>query len=162
MQRSCLHAISALAMVVAATLAVPTGKVAYAHGDEHETAYGKPGDPKKPGRIVQVVMREQDGKMIFIPNTLRIRKGEQVRFQLRNIGEIDHEFVVGTLEENLKHMKEMQKNPDMEHDDPNAKRLKPKTNGEIVWQFTKAGTFDFSCMIPGHREAGMFGTIVVE
>ena len=162
MQRSCLHAISALAMVVAATLAVPTGKVAYAHGDEHETAYGKPGDPKKPGRIVQVVMREQDGKMIFIPNTLRIRKGEQVRFQLRNIGEIDHEFVVGTLEENLKHMKEMQKNPDMEHDDPNAKRLKPKATGEIVWNFTKAGTFDFSCLIPGHRQAGMFGTIVVE
>ena len=59
-------------------------------------------------------------------------------------------------------MKEMQKNPDMEHDDPNAKRLKPKATGEIVWQFTKAGTFDFSCLIPGHREAGMFGTIVVE
>lgn len=162
MQRSCLHAISALAMVIAATLAVPTTNVAYAHGDEHETAYGKPGDPKKPARIIQIVMREQDGKMIFIPDKLRIRKGEQVRFQLRNVGEIDHEFVVGTLEENLKHMKEMQKNPDMEHDDPNAKRLKPKTAGDIVWQFTKAGTFDFSCMIPGHREAGMFGTIVVE
>lgn len=157
-----LRAFAALAMVVAATLAAAPGNVAYAHGDEHETAYGKPGDPKKPARIVQVVMREQDGKMIFIPNSLRIRKGEQVRFQLRNIGEIDHEFVVGTLEDNLKHMKEMQKNPDMEHDDPNAKRLKAKTSGEIVWQFTKAGTFDFSCMIPGHREAGMFGTIVVE
>ena len=162
MQRLYLRAVAALSMVVAVTLGGATGNVAYAHGDERETAYGKPGDPKKPARIVQVVMREQDGKMIFIPNTLRIRKGEQVRFQLRNIGEIDHEFVVGTLEENLKHMKEMQKNPDMEHDDPNAKRLKPKTTGEIVWQFTKAGTFDFSCMIPGHREAGMFGTIVVE
>lgn len=162
MQRSYLRTISVLAMVVAATLAADMGKVAYAHGGDQETAYGKPGDPKKPARIVQIVMREQDGKMIFIPNTLRIRKGEQVRFQLRNIGEIDHEFVVGTLEGNLKHMKEMEKNPDMEHDDPNAKRLKPKANGEIVWAFTKAGTFDFSCMIPGHREAGMFGTIVVE
>ena len=107
-------------------------------------------------------MRESDGKMLFIPDTLKIRKGEQVRFQLRNNGEVDHEFVVATLEENLKHMKEMEKNPDMEHDDPNAKRLKPKKTGEIVWQFTKAGTFDFSCLIPGHRQAGMFGTIVVE
>ncbi len=60
-----------------------------------------------------------------------------------------------TIEENLKHAEEMKKNPDMEHDDPNAKRLKPKKTGEIVWQFTKAGKFDFCCLIPGHREAGM-------
>jgi uncharacterized cupredoxin-like copper-binding protein len=99
---------------------------------------------------------------LFIPDTLRIRKGEQVRFQLRNNGELDHEFVVATLEDNLKHMKEMEKNPDMEHDDPNARRVKPKKTAEIVWQFTKAGTFDFSCLIPGHRQAGMFGTIIVE
>jgi len=137
--------------------------VAHGHGDEHEeTAFGKPGDPQKPARIVQVVMREQDGKMMFIPDQIKVRKGEQIRFQLRNNGEQDHEFVIGTVEANLKHMKEMEKNPDMEHDDPNAKRLKPKATAEIIWQFTKAGTFDFSCLIPGHRQSGMFGTIVVE
>jgi len=150
------------AFLAAAALVVGLAGIALGHGDEHETAFGKPGDPKKPARVVQVVMRESDGKMIFIPDKLRVRKGEQIRFQLRNNGEIDHEFVVGTLEDNLKHMKEMEKNPDMEHDDPNAKRLKPKTTGEILWQFTKAGTFDFSCLMPGHRQSGMFGTIIVE
>jgi uncharacterized cupredoxin-like copper-binding protein len=150
------------AFLLAIALAAGLSGVAYGHGDEHETAYGKPGDPKKPARIVQVVMREQDAKMLFVPDRIRIKKGEQIRFQLRNNGEVDHEFVVGTVEENLKHMKEMEKNPDMEHDDPNAKRLKPKTSGELIWQFTKAGTFDFSCLIPGHRPAGMSGTIVVE
>ena len=150
------------ALLAAAALMVGLSGGAYGHGDEHETVYGKPGDPKKPARVVQIVMREQDGKMVFIPDKLRVRKGEQIRFQLRNNGEVDHEFVVGTVEENLKHMKEMEKNPDMEHDDPNAKRLKPKTSGELIWQFTKAGTFDFSCLIPGHRPAGMSGTIVVE
>ena len=150
------------AFLAASALVAGLCGIAYGHGDEHETVYGKPGDPKKPARVVQVVMRESDGKMIFIPDKVRVRKGEQIRFQLRNNGEIDHEFVVGTVEENLKHMKEMEKNPDMEHDDPNARRLKPKSTGEIVWQFTKAGTFDFSCLIPGHRQAGMFGTIVVE
>ena len=98
--------------VTAMTLVGGAVGVAYGHGGDQETAYGKPGDPKKPARVVQVVMREQDGKMIFIPDKIRIRKGEQVRFQLRNIGEIDHEFVVATLEDNLKHIKEMQKNPD--------------------------------------------------
>ena len=127
-----------------------------------ETVYGKPGDPKKPARIVQIVMREHDGKMIFLPDRLEVRKGEQVRFQLRNNGAVDHEFVVGTVEENLKHMKEMEKNPDMEHDDPNAKRLKPKATGEIVWQFTKVGDVRFLVPDPRPPQAGMFGTIVVE
>ena len=77
-------------------------------------------------------------------------------------GELDHELVLATLEENLKHAIEMQKNPDMEHDDPNAKRLAPKKTGEIIWAFTKAGEFDFSCLIPGHREAGMTGKIIVK
>jgi uncharacterized cupredoxin-like copper-binding protein len=148
-------------VLAAASMAIPPGP-AHGHTGHEETEFGKPGDPKKPARVVQVVMREKDGRMVFIPDRIRIRKGEQVRFQLRNNGEIDHEFVVGTLEANLEHMKEMEKNPDMEHDDPNAKRLGPKAAGEILWHFTKAGTFDFSCLIPGHREAGMFGVITVE
>jgi uncharacterized cupredoxin-like copper-binding protein len=150
------------AIVTAATLTSAVFGIAYGHGDEHDTAYGKPGDPKKPAKIVQIVMRDADGKMLFVPDKIRVKKGEQIRFMLRNNGVQDHEFVVGILEENLKHMKEMEKNPDMEHDEPNAKRLKPNATGEIIWQFTKTGTFDFSCLIPGHRQAGMFGTIIVE
>ena len=38
----------------------------------------------------------------------------------------------------------------------------PKKTGDIVWRFTKAGEFDFSCLIPGHREAGMSGKIIVK
>lgn len=132
----------------------------HAHGEDR--AYGEPGNPKQSARIVQVTMREADGKMEFIPNRLEVRRGEQVKFVLRNNGELDHEIVLGTLEENLKHGEEMRKNPDMEHDDPNAKRLAPKKTGEILWKFTKAGEFDFSCLIRGHRESGMFGTIVVK
>ena len=157
-----LATVLAVGLLSAGAFAAPGHKPGEGHDHPAETAYGKPGDPKKPARIVQIVMRESDGKMLFIPDTLKIRKGEQVRFQLRNNGEVDHEFVVATMEENLKHMKEMEKNPDMEHDDPNARRVKPKKTAEIVWQFTKAGTFDFSCLIPGHRQAGMFGTIIVE
>ena len=149
----------AVILSVGAALAGPGG-AGHGHGDE--TAYGKAGDPKKTARIVQVVMAERDGKMSFIPDRLEIRRGEQIRFQLRNNGELDHELVLATLEENLKHAVEMQKNPDMEHDDPNAKRLAPKKTGEIVWAFTKAGEFDFSCLIPGHREAGMTGKIIVK
>jgi uncharacterized cupredoxin-like copper-binding protein len=48
------------------------------------------------------------------------------------------------------------------HDSPSAITLKPDASGEILWRFTNAGTFDFSCLLPGHREAGMHGAIVVK
>lgn len=150
--------IAALAALTLSTAAL--ADAGHSHGDDR--AYGEPGDPKKPARTIQITMREADGKMVFIPNKIDIRKGEQVKFAIRNNGELDHEIVVGTLDENLKHMAEMMKNPDMEHDDPNAKRLAPKQTGDIVWKFTNAGEFDFSCLIPGHREAGMSGTIIVK
>ncbi|CUA86061.1 Uncharacterized copper-binding protein, cupredoxin-like subfamily [Chelatococcus sambhunathii] len=146
-----------------AALCIPAAALADAgHSRGDERAYGQPGDPKKPARIVQVTMREADGRMEFVPRTIEVRKGEQVKFVLRNNGAIDHEIVVATLAENLKHAEEMRKNPDMEHEDPNARRLAPRKTGEMVWKFTKAGEFDFSCLIPGHREAGMTGKIIVK
>lgn len=153
------------AMLLSAALLTPAsagpGASGHSHSHGDETAFGRPGDPKKPSRVINVVMKDGSGAMEFIPNSITIKKGEQIRFKLRNDGVMDHELVIGTLEDNLKHAEEMKKNPDMEHDDPNAKRLAPKKSGDIVWLFDKAGEFDFSCLIPGHREAGMTGKIVV-
>ena len=134
----------------------------YAHEDHGTFSSGEPGDPKKPARPVLITMREGDGKMMFIPNRVEVRKGEQIRFMLRNNGELEHEFVLATAEENAKHAEEMKKYPDMEHDDPNGKRLKPKGTAEILWRFTKTGEFQFGCLIPGHPEAGMIGAVLVK
>jgi uncharacterized cupredoxin-like copper-binding protein len=138
------------------------GPKGHSHSHDEEFSAGVPGDPKKPARIVQVTMGEKDGKMLFMPDKIQVKKGEQVKFRLRNNGELDHEFLLATTAENLKHGEAMKKNPDMEHDDPNGKRLASKKTGEIVWKFTKTGQFEYSCLIPGHREAGMIGTVVVK
>lgn len=153
---SCSSAIVALIINTAAAGSGPPG-----HSHAAFSA-GEPGDPKKPARIVQVTMREGDGKMMFIPERVEARRGEQVKFMLRNNGELDHEFVLASTQDNLKHAEEMKRYPDMEHDDPNAKRLEPKKTSEIVWRFTKSGEFEYGCLIPGHREAGMIGRVVVK
>jgi uncharacterized cupredoxin-like copper-binding protein len=90
------------------------------------------------------------------------RAGEQIRFVLKNAGELQHELVLASTKENLKHAELMKKYPDMEHDDPNGKTLQPKANAEILWRFTRRGEFEFACLIPGHREAGMTGKIIVK
>ncbi len=138
------------------------GQKGHSHSHGDETEYGEPGDKNKPARTVVIQMQEAGQKMIFIPDIISIRRGEQIRFVLRNVGALPHEFVLGTLAEINAHAEEMKKNPDMEHDDPQSKRLKAKENGEIYWKFTKAGEFEFACLIPGHRELGMHGKIVVK
>ena len=153
---------SLLASMLVLGLAAPAALADPAH--HHHAAdktYGQPGDPKKPARVVTIAMREADGRMVFTPDRIVVGKGEQLRLRLRNDGEIEQELVLATVEENLAHMKAMEAAPDMAHDEPNARRLKPKATAEIVWQFTNAGEFDYSCLIPGHRQSGMSGTVVV-
>ena len=136
-----------------------------AKGHTHATfAAGAPGDPKKPARVVTIVMREEDGdkRMLFEPNRLEVKRGEQIRFVLDNAGIYPHEFMLDSVEKNAKHAIEMKKNPDMEHDDPNGAHVPVMQKKELVWRFSKAGTFEFACLIPGHYEAGMKGTVVVK
>lgn len=158
--KTLMIALAALSLATSVLVDPALADPGHSHGGDR--AYGVPGDAKKTSRTISVVMREADGKMEFVPNKIEVRRGEQIKFVLQNDGVLDHELVIGTLAENLKHAIEMQKNPDMEHDDPNAKRLAPQKGGTIVWRFTKKGAFDFSCLIPGHREAGMSGSIIVK
>jgi uncharacterized cupredoxin-like copper-binding protein len=132
------------------------------HGSNNNVTFGEPGDDKAQARIIEVSMREGDGKMLFAPDVVTVTKGEQVRFRVKNEGELEHEFVLGTAEEIKEHAEMMRAMPDMKHNDPNAKRLGPKASGDIVWKFTTAGAFEFACLIPGHIEAGMKGKIIVK
>ena len=156
---TCGPAIAALLLSTGVAFAAPG-----AAGHSHKSfAAGQPGDPKKPARTVEVTMTEtEDAKMLYQPDRIEVKRGEQVRFVLKNVGKVDHEFMLDSVANNAKHKKEMEKNPDMEHDDPNGKRLAPKASNELVWRFTKAGTFEFACLIPGHYESGMKGTVVVK
>jgi uncharacterized cupredoxin-like copper-binding protein len=145
--------------VAALALAAPSQPAA--HDAEHFSA-GEPGNPRQPFRTVEVKMSEGPGTMSFTPARLEIRRGEQVRFVISNVGALAHEFVLASTADNLKHAELMRKYPDMEHDDPNGKTVQPGAKAEILWRFTKKGEFEFACLIPGHREAGMTGIIVVK
>jgi uncharacterized cupredoxin-like copper-binding protein len=155
----------ALTCAAAALLSAPAFAGPGAPGHSHATGFtaGEPGDPKKPARIIPVSMKEtDDGRMLYFPNSIDVKKNEQVRFVITNTGAVQHEFVLASKADNEKHAVLMQKYPDMEHDDPNGKTLQPKQKTELLWKFNKAGSFEFACLIPGHREAGMLGTVNVK
>jgi uncharacterized cupredoxin-like copper-binding protein len=129
--------------------------------DGHAAAMGEPGDPKARGiRTMEIVMTDQ---MRFKPAQLNIGKGQTVKFVVKNMGETKHEFVLGTEDELTKHAAEMEKFPEMEHDDPNAVSVEPGNTAELVWKFSKAGTWEigYGCLLPGHFSGGMKGKIAV-
>lgn len=148
-----------LLMIAAVGPAFAAGTGNHSHD---ELAIGTPGKPGKAKRTVNITMSEtDDGKMIFQPASFTAKEGETLRLRFYNKGETDHEFVMDNHEAILEHKAVMEKFPEMEHDDPNAIRLAPGKRGEILWTFSKAGTFAFGCLIPGHYEAGMKGDIAV-
>ena len=141
-----------------AFIAVPS--LAYADGDDHHghDKIGKAGDPAHVTRTVDVTMHDT---MRYNPWNIQAKRGEIIRFNVKNEGKVKHELVLGGVAELKKHAALMRKFPDMVHDDPNQISVEPGKTGTLVWQFTKAGTVNFGCMQPGHYEAGMAGKVIV-
>ncbi|APG87386.1 copper oxidase (plasmid) [Sinorhizobium americanum CCGM7] len=146
-----------------AALATPALAGGNHAGGHHEAmAVGQPGKKANATQTIQVTMKEtDDGKMIFTPSTFKVRKGQTVRFLIKNAGELEHEFVLDQEDNIMEHKAVMEKFPEMEHDDPNAIRLAAGEAGEIIWKFTNDGTFKIACLVPGHYDAGMHGDVTV-
>ena len=149
--------------------------------NSEERAFGRAGDSRKVTRTIHVGM---DDTMHFratasarqahkadvrageaahlMPGDIVVKRGETVRFVVRNHGNAMHEMVIGTMQELKEHAEVMRKFPDMEHDEPYMAHVAPRKQGEIVWQFTRAGEFYYACLVPGHMEAGMISKITVQ
>ncbi len=159
--------------IAAACTALTFASAAYGHGDKgqpaappkfdaskvEDTPFGRQGDPSKATRTIRIDMADT---MRFTPAVITVRRGETVKLVATNKGQVLHELVLGTADELKKHAEAMKKYPDMEHDEPHMAHVKPGKRGEIVWQFNRPGEFQFACLIPGHFEAGMVGTVTVK
>ncbi len=133
------------------------------------SAFGMKGDPVRASRTVALEASE----IKFDVETLQFKAGETVRFVIANKGEQPHEFTIGDAayqeraRQMMAHMAEMgmdlasPEHAAMHASAGNTVILQPGETKEIVWSFTKAGRFEFSCNMIGHSEVGMKGTIEV-
>ena len=140
---------------------------------------GEEGDPNKIDRVVSIKMYDN----YYEPNLVKIKKGETIKFIIVNLGEMVHEYNIGTKEMHIKHQPEMQKLIDHEiilvdkidkikmkkmskmdhslgHSHANSIMLEPKASGELIWKFSKDINLEMACNIPGHYESGMVGNLV--
>jgi uncharacterized cupredoxin-like copper-binding protein len=155
------------ALVAAALLGLSFGASAH-EGEDHskkagpvkkeQKEWGIAGDAKAVTRTIQVTMTDN---MRFTPDNIDVKQGETIRFVVRNTGKVLHEMVIGTKKELDEHAAMMVKFPNMEHDEPYQAHVGAGKTGDLIWNFNRAGSFDFACLIAGHYQAGMVGKIKV-
>ena len=151
------------ALVAAAPAAVVAhekagGSKGAANLPKEQKPWGIAGDPRDAKRTIEVVMTDD---MRFTPSNIEVRQGETVKFVVRNKGKVLHEMVIGDRKTLDEHAALMAKFPNMEHDEPYMSHVAAGRRGTLVWNFNRAGDFDFACLIPGHYQAGMVGKIKV-
>ncbi len=120
--------------------------------------WGIAGDAKKARRTVQIRMLDT---MRFSPDKITVKQGETIKFVIKNAGAMLHEFVIGTPKKNAEHAALMVKFPNMEHSEPYMAHVPPGKTAQIIWTFNQPGEFEFACLIAGHYQAGMRGSIKV-
>lgn len=142
----------AAALAASSSLAFAGGK----HGSEDVV-----GAAGKASNVTRTVTVDMTDTMRFNPASLAVKRGETIRFVVKNSGAVKHEFVIGSEKDLKEHYAMMMKMPEMEHAEANQVTLAPGKTGEVIWQFTKAGKVDFACLQPGHYDAGMKGYFTV-
>jgi len=100
-------------------------------------------------RVVQILATPQ---LRFVPDVVTIQAGETITFEVTTLGPTAHEFMVGPA-------------ADVAADvagTPEIADLGMMATGSLTYTFSGPGPFAFACHAPGHYEAGMTGTIVVQ
>lgn len=120
--------------------------------------WGIAGDAAPGLRTITLRMTDD---MRFAPEHFTVKQGETVRLRVENKGQLLHEVVLGTKETLASHAQMMLKFPGMEHEEPYMAHVPPGQSANLVWNFNRAGNFDFACLIAGHFQAGMTGTFTV-
>ena len=130
----------------------------------HDAAFsfGKPGRAADVTRTVSNVL----GNMDFTPNAIEVKRGEVIRFVLKNASAVDHDFTLGDAATQTAHRVEMANAAQSghmmhHHGGGNAIDVKAGETRELIWAFSDPMTLEFDCDIPGHYESGMRGTIAV-
>ena len=139
---------------------------------------GSKGKSSDVTRTIKVKMYDN----YYEPNSFNIKKGETIKFEVSNLGELVHEFNIANAMMHLKHQPEMEKmveneillgdkidkdqmhkmaamDKSMGHSHSNSVLLAPKEKGIIIWKFENAVDIEIACNVPGHYQAGMIAAV---
>jgi uncharacterized cupredoxin-like copper-binding protein len=113
-------------------------------------------------RTIEISALDQ---LAFDPAQVSVEEGETVRFVVTNVGEIQHEFVLGPERVQMAHEESSEMGEEhggMEVEGQLAALdLTPGETQEVEVTFKEAGEVLYGCHEPGHYQGGMVGTVTV-
>ena len=141
---------------------------------------GMKGKSGEVSRTINVTMYDN----YFVPNSIKVKKGETIRFVVENKGALVHEYNIATKKMHLQHQSEMlmmmkmgillptkldkikmkeasRTNHAMSHSHSNSLLLEPNKKSEIIWKFSSDAKLEVACNVPGHYQAGMISKIFI-
>jgi len=103
--------------------------------------------------------------MAFQPNLLEVTAGMPIRLTMMNQGALEHDFSI--LEIPMETIAATA--APMEDHDMEAMTVEPQLHmavaigmsNTVEFTPTKPGAYEFFCTVPGHKEAGMIGGLIV-
>jgi plastocyanin len=112
---------------------------------------GSPGFVPGTGAFPRVVQIVATPRLRFVPDTVIVKQGETVTFEVTSMSPVAHEFMVGPA-------------ADVAADKsgtPEIADIGMMQTGSLTYGFDGPGPYAFACHAPGHFEAGMTGTISI-
>ena len=101
----------------------------------------------------------ETSEMNYSPNEIIVEKNKPITFQLYNSDQIEHDIEIinlsfSTITQDTHQHKLME----------NVLHLHagPQKTSETTFVINESGTYEFYCTIPGHKESGMVGQLVVK
>ena len=139
---------------------------------------GEKGNLSEVTKVIEIKMYDN----FYEPDVINVKKDETVKFVVKNLGELVHEFNIATKEMHIKHQPEMLKMVGMEillgdridmkkmkeaaktdhamaHSHSNSVLLEPKDSAELIWKFTTNAKLEAACNVPGHYQTGMIAKL---
>ena len=139
---------------------------------------GSKGKLSEVDRTIKVKMYDN----YYEPKSFNIKKGETIKFEVVNAGNLVHEFNIANAMMHKKHQPEMEKmveneilladsidrekmkkmakmDKSMGHSHSNSVLLAPNEKGDLVWKFDNAMNIEIACNVPGHYQIGMVANV---
>lgn len=108
----------------------------------------------------------QTAEFRFDPSSVEVAAGQQVTITMENVGTVEHDFVIQEIPVEQSAAGSEPATPghtmdEMEVEPAVHMGAMAGMSDSVSFVPTKPGSYEFFCAIPGHKEAGMVGTLIV-